>query len=226
MITKKHKVFISGTGTDVGKTYITKNIIKLFKNNKLNIAPYKPIETGCKNVDSRLMPSDAQLFYKLTDGKIDLDNINPYRFKNPISPNRAIKLSKQKIYLKDFVKKASFFDDFDFLIVEGAGGLCSPIALDGLNIDLIKKMKIPTILVAKDEIGVINNVLMSLSIIKKYKIKILGIVLNKIHSKQPIGMNNYCELKGFTKIPVIQITNNNQKNKNSYKKIMQIIMYN
>jgi len=111
MMVKKHRVFISGTGTDVGKTYITKNIIKLFKNNKLNIAPYKPIETGCKNVNSRLIPSDAQLFYKLTDGEIDLNNINPYRFKNPISPNRAIKLSKRKIYIKDFVKKSSFFDE-------------------------------------------------------------------------------------------------------------------
>jgi dethiobiotin synthetase len=224
MIAKSHRVFISGTGTNVGKTYITKNIIKLFKNNKLNIAPYKPIETGCKKVGSTLMPPDSQLFYKLMNSKIDLDNINPYRFKNPISPNRAIKLSKKKIYLKDFIKKYYFFNDFDFLIIEGAGGLCSPIALDGLNIDLIKKMKIPTILVAKDEIGVINNVLMSLNIIKKYKIKILCIVLNKIHNKQPLGMNNYYELKDFTKVPIIQITNNHQKNKNSYKKIMQIIM--
>jgi len=222
----KHRIFISGTNTGVGKTHITKNLIKLSKNNKLSVAPYKPIETGCKRIGSTLIPSDAQLFYKLINGKITLDNINPYRFKSPISPNRAIKLSKRKIYLKNFIKKSSCFNDFDFLIVEGAGGLCSPIALDGLNIDLIKKMKLSTILVAKDEIGVINNVLMSLNIIKKYKIKILCIVLNKIKNTQPKGMDNYNELKGFTKIPIIKTTNNDQKNKNSYKKIMQIIINN
>ena len=167
---KQFKLFISGTGTDVGKTFITENLIYLLKAKGFTVSPYKPIETGCKKNKSKLIPSDASKFYKLIDKEIDIDLINPYRFQQPISPNRAIRLANKKIFIDDYIGRSKLLPKNDYLIVEGAGGLYSPISTDGYNIDLIKKMKIPTVLVAKDEIGVINNILLSLDLLKKYKI--------------------------------------------------------
>ena len=165
---KQFKLFISGTGTDVGKTFITENLIDLLKVKGFTVSPYKPIETGCKKIKAKLIPSDASKFHKLINKEIDIDLINPYRFQQPISPNRAIRLAKKKIFIDDYIDKSKLLPKNDYLVVEGAGGLYSPISTDGYNIDLITKMKMPTVLVAKDEIGVINNVLLSLDLLLKH----------------------------------------------------------
>ena len=217
------KLFISGTGTDVGKTFVTENLIYLLKAKKFTVSPYKPIETGCKKNKGKLIPSDASKFHKLINKEIDIDLINPYRFQQPISPNRAIRLAKKKISIKDYISKSKLLPKNDYLIVEGAGGLYSPISTDGYNIDLIKKMKIPTILVAKDEIGVINNILLSLDLLKKYKISVLAIILNKINNLQPNGMDNYKDMKSLTAIPLIKINNTKTKNYKEFLKLLKII---
>ena len=220
---KQFKLFISGTGTDVGKTFITENLIYLLKAKGFTVSPYKPIETGCKKNKSKLIPSDASKFHKLIDKEIDIDLINPYRFQQPISPNRAIRLANKKIFIDDYIGRSKLLPKNDYLIVEGAGGLYSPISTDGYNIDLIKKMKIPTVLVAKDEIGVINNILLSLDLLKKYKISVLAIILNKINSLQPNGMDNHKDMKSLTKIPLIQIGNTKTKNFKEFSKLLKII---
>ena len=220
---KQFKLFISGTGTDVGKTYVTENLIYLLKAKGFTVSPYKPIETGCKKNKSKLIPSDASKFHKLIDKEIDIDLINPYRFQQPISPNRAIRLANKKIFIDDYIGRSKLLPKNDYLIVEGAGGLYSPISTDGYNIDLIKKMKIPTVLVAKDEIGVINNILLSLDLLKKYKISVLAIILNKINSLQPNGMDNHKDMKSLTKIPLIQIGNTKTKNFKEFSKLLKII---
>lgn len=220
---KQFKLFISGTGTDVGKTFITENLIYLLKAKGFTVSPYKPIETGCKKNKSKLIPSDASKFHKLIDKEIDIDLINPYRFQQPISPNRAIRLANKKIFINDYISRSKLLPKNDYLIVEGAGGLYSPISTDGYNIDLIKKMKIPTVLVAKDEIGVINNILLSLDLLKKYKISVLAIILNKINSLQPNGMDNHKDMKSLTKIPLIQIGNTKTKNFKEFSKLLKII---
>ena len=220
---KQFKLFISGTGTDVGKTFITENLIYLLKAKGFTVSPYKPIETGCKKNKSKLIPSDASKFHKLIDKEIDIDLINPYRFQQPISPNRAIRLAHKKIFINDYIGRSKLLPKNDYLIIEGAGGLYSPISTDGYNIDLIKKMKIPTVLVAKDEIGVINNILLSLDLLKKYKISVLAIILNKINSLQPNGMDNHKDMKSLTKIPLIQIGNTKTKNFKEFSKLLKII---
>ena len=80
-------------------------------------------------------------------------------------------------------------------------------------------------MVAKDEIGVINNVLLCINIIKKYKLTLLAIILNKIENKQPIGMNNYQELSSMIKKPIIQINNKKSSNEKSFEKILKVINF-
>ena len=220
---KQFKLFISGTGTDVGKTFITENLIDLLKVKGFTVSPYKPIETGCKKIKAKLIPSDASKFHKLINKEIDIDLINPYRFQQPISPNRAIRLAKKKIFIKDYIDKSKLLPKNDYLVVEGAGGLYSPISTDGYNIDLITKMKMPTVLVAKDEIGVINNVLLSLDLLLKHKISVLAIILNKMNNIQPNGIDNYKDIKSLTKIPLLQIYNTKTKNHKEFLKLLKII---
>ena len=220
---KNNKIFISGTNTEVGKTFITVNIIKLLQSKGYLINPYKPVETGCKKRLSRLVPNDSSLFHKAIEERLSLDQINPYRFIQPISPATAIKLSNKRITISNYLSKFKSLPRCDFSVIEGAGGLFSPLALDGFNIDLIKKVKAPTILVAKDEIGVINNVMLSLNILRQYKIKVLAVILNRIDKVQPTGMNNYKEIGALVKTPLIQILNKSRNNQKEFKKLIKLI---
>mgnify|MGYP001492945736 FL=1 len=221
---KNNKIFISGTNTEVGKTFITVNIIKLLQSKGYLVNPYKPVETGCRKRLSKLVPNDSSLFHKTIKKRMSLDKINPYRFLEPISPATAIKLSKKRITINNYLAKYKSLPDCDFSVIEGAGGLLSPLASDGFNIDLIKKIKAPTILVAKDEIGVINNVMLSLNILKQYKIKVLAVILNRIDKVQPTGMNNYEEIEALVKTPLVQILNKSRNNQKEFTKLIKLII--
>ena len=218
------KIFITGTNTEVGKTFITKNLIERIQLKGYSVSPYKPVETGCIKKSLTLIPRDSTIYFRAVNKKIALDQINPYRFLEPISPAAAIKRSKRKVTINDYLSKLKDLPNSDLTIIEGAGGLCSPLAPDGYNIDLIRKAKVSTVLVAKDEIGVINNVILSLSMLQKYKIKVLAIVLNRKVSSQPDGMNNYQEIKSLTKVPLIQILNKKEDNDREFKKLIKIII--
>ena len=218
------KIFITGTNTEVGKTFITKNVIEHVQLKGYSVSPYKPVETGCIKKSLTLIPRDSMIYFRAINKQIALDQINPYRFLEPISPAAAIKRSKRKVTINDYLSKLKELPNSDLTIIEGAGGLCSPLAPDGYNIDLIRKVKVPTVLVAKDEIGVINNVILSLSMLQKYKIKVLAIVLNRKVSSQPDGMNNYQEIKSLTKVPLIQILNKKEDNDREFKKLIKIIL--
>ena len=218
------KIFITGTNTEVGKTFITKNLIVRIQLKGYSVSPYKPVETGCIKKSLTLIPRDSMIYFRAINKKIALDQINPYRFLEPISPAAAIKRSKRKVTINDYLSKLKDLPNSDLTIIEGAGGLCSPLAPDGYNIDLIRKAKVSTVLVAKDEIGVINNVILSVSMLQKYKIKVLAIVLNRKVSSQPDGMNNYQEIKSLTKVPLIQILNKKEDNDREFKKLIKIIL--
>ena len=199
------KLFITGTNTEVGKTFVTCEMLKHLVKSKKSTAAFKPIETGCTKNNKILQPNDSKLFYKVLGKTLSLDLINPYRFIPPISPNRAIRLAKENISLNDYCDKLNLLNTHDYILIEGAGGICSPLSCDGLNIDFAKKVKMDSILIARDEIGVINNVILSINTFIKYKLNLKAIVLNRINTKQPCGMDNVKELRSFTNIPIIQI---------------------
>lgn len=219
---KQKRIFICGTNTDVGKTFIG-NIVVREMIKKTKTAIFKPIESGCILRNGRLIPNDSSIYFKTLKEKIPLDVINPFRFRPPISPKRAIKLSRKKILIKDIILKLKNFSYYDYLLIEGAGGVCSPLTLDGLNIDLMKKINGKALLIAKDEIGVINSVLLSISILKKYRIPLLAIVLNRLEQSQPAGMNNKIELTEYIKYPIIQFIKG-EDNALQLRKLVKILL--
>ena len=217
------KLFITGTNTEVGKTFITCEMLKYLVKSRKSTAAFKPVETGCSKKNGILLPNDSRRFHKILDEALSLDLINPYRFIPPISPNRAIRLARKKIIISDYCKKLDLLRQYNYILIEGAGGVCSPLASDGLNIDFAKKVSMDSILVARDEIGVINNVLLSINTFTKYKLNLKAIVLNRINTKQPIGMNNARELQSYTDIPIIQVIKG-KSSSSAIKKLLSLTL--
>ena len=209
-------IFISGTNTDVGKTYFGTKLICYLKRFGGCLA-FKPVETGCKRTNENLVPHDSSKYHEILKDIIDLDQINPYRFLDPVSPYLAIKKAKKRVCLNQYKKKLDSISKKNLpIIIEGAGGAISPFAIDGLNIDFMKLIKSKNILVVKDELGCIGSTLSHYFSFKKYKVKLDCILLNNSKKNE---MDNYNEIKKYVDIPVYLFGNSDVTNLKCFKAI-------
>jgi len=195
-------LFLTGTNTDVGKTFIGTKLIKEL-NKKYNYLAFKPIETGCRKKGNKLIPADSSKYHSILNKVITLDELNPFRFVPPVSPYLAIKRARKKICIKDYFEKLKIISKDARVLLEGAGGAFSPLALDGLNIDLMKMIKSINILIIKDELGCISSAISNVLAFEKYKVRLDLLVLN---TQKKNDMDNLKEIKKYTDIPIVNYT--------------------
>ena len=195
-------LFLTGTNTDVGKTFIGTKLIKDL-NKKYNYLAFKPIETGCRKKGSELIPADSSKYHSILSKVMTLDELNPFRFVPPVSPYLAIKRARKRIYIKDYYEKLKMISKDAPVLLEGAGGAFSPLALDGLNIDLMKMIKSINILIIKDELGCISSAISNVLAFEKYKVRLDLLVLN---TQKKNDMDNLKEIKKYTDIPIVNYT--------------------
>jgi len=195
-------LFLTGTNTDVGKTFIGTKLIKDL-NKKYNYLAFKPIETGCRKKGSKLIPADSSKYHSILSKVITLDELNPFRFVPPVSPYLAIKRARKKVCIKDYFEKLKIISKDAPVLLEGAGGAFSPLALDGLNIDLMKMIKSINILIIKDELGCISSAISNVLAFEKYEVRLDLLVLN---TQKKNDMDNLKEIKKYTDIPIVNYT--------------------
>ncbi|MEA3405416.1 MAG: dethiobiotin synthase [Pseudomonadota bacterium] len=195
--------FITGTDTDVGKTYVSGCIAHTLIESGVTVIPRKPIASGCiKQSDGSLLSEDALFLQQACQSPDSLDKICPNQFEPPISPQTAIEQAGLFISTQDLIevcqppKQAK---EKEVYLVEGAGGFYSPLCSDGLNEDLAKALELPVILVVKNELGCINHTLLTLNAIKQAGLKTLCIVLNFTGDTNfANGLENWTGLPIFT----------------------------
>ncbi len=197
--------FITGTDTNVGKTFITSLLARILKDKGVDVGVMKPVETGCGLADGSLAPQDA-LALKAASGSPDqLDTINPYRFKEPIAPDIASEASGVTI---DFERIKDCYDKIarahDVTLVEGAGGLLVPLAPGKTMADLAGFLGLGLIIVAGNRLGVINHTLLTVECAKNRGLKVRGIILNNPSPENDLSRKtNRKEIEKFTDVPVL-----------------------
>ena len=163
-------LFITATGTNVGKTHTTLKLIEAFASRGFSVGVFKPIETGVA-----FTPHDASLLLKacqkVNENFVPLSpkDITAYTFSLPASPFCAD--VNKNIIISEIIKKYHELSQLcDILLVEGAGGLMVPITKDFMMIDLAKKLKSKVLLVTPSRLGCINDTLLSQEVLKTYHI--------------------------------------------------------
>ncbi len=164
------KIFVTATNTDIGKTYVTKLLLKELSSRGYRVAAFKPIETGVSE-----NPLDGSELLKLSQSlnpelsNLHVDDIVPIQFSLPAAP--YIANSAKDIDLKTIDTALKKFESLcDILIIEGAGGLLVPIDSKFMMIDLIKHFDAKTLLVSHCNLGCINDTLLSLNLLQQYNI--------------------------------------------------------
>lgn len=198
-------LFITGTDTDVGKTYVSGCIAHTLIENGLSVIPRKPIASGCiKQPGGSLLCDDALFLQQSCQSLQSLDEICPNQFEPPISPQTAIEQAGLFITTQDLLKACKPPENPDkntLYLIEGAGGFFSPLCSDGLNKDLAKALNLPVVLVVKNQLGCINHTLLTLDAIERAGLNTLCIVLNfTCETNHAEGLNNWTDIPVF-KIP-------------------------
>ena len=200
----KTAYFITGTDTDVGKTYIASALIKYLCEQGLQAVGMKPVAAGAELVSGRLLNSDVIELIKAGNVDADLALINPYVFAPAIAPHIAAEKVGVTVSL-DNIQQA--FDVLqakaDVVVVEGAGGFRVPINHEQTMADLVVKLTLPVILVVGVRLGCINHALMTAGSIRAAGLNLVGWVANRIDPNMPAIEENIATLKAMLKAPCI-----------------------
>jgi len=194
---KSKGLFITGTDTGIGKTITSAGLARLLLNRGVSVGVFKPVASGgTVSEDGKLL----QKAVKLPDSAYP--GIVPIHYKQPLAPWVAswkegkVDLAKvEKAYQK---AKASC----DFLIVEGVGGIQVPIAQNFFVTDWMLKWKLPVLVVARAGLGTINHTLLTVEVLQKRKIKVMGVLVNGYTGKGVAEQTNMKALKKLLKMPV------------------------
>ena len=223
-MTLRKGIFITGTDTGVGKTYVGTQLVTVLHAHGVNAVPRKPVESGCHRVHGKLHPQDAQRYYEAANRKFPLEAICPFRFEPAISPQRAARLAGRPAYLEDVAAScARGTGGDDFLVVEGAGGFYSPLCEDGMNSDLAKILELPVLLVAEDKLGCINHILLTIEAIRHLGLTACSVILSQQEPQLDQAMNNREDLAELLDVPVFAISCHEMLNRAPDSKSLAIL---
>ena len=198
-------VFITGSNTEVGKTTVAIEIIKHLSKTK-QVKVRKPVETNCDLVDGHYIPKDAIVLNDACNSNEPLNIVCPNCFALEASPEEASAKIGKTLSLDDLVKACNNQVGESFVVVEGAGGIYSPIADRSLNSDLAVCLQLPVIIVIRDELGAVSQGLMAIEAAKKNNLKIVCLVLNEI---KPNTLSNKESLAAYTDVPILPFAKGN-----------------
>ncbi|MCK5725934.1 MAG: dethiobiotin synthase [Thiotrichaceae bacterium] len=217
---KQQGLFVTGTDTNVGKTWVGQHLIDQLVKKGIDVVPHKPIESGWTNESD----TDAYALAKAANKLHQLDTICPKRYRAALSPVSAARLEGQINYLTEGVSHClKTVAKEQFLYVEGAGGFYSPLYSDGLNADLAEQLQLPVLLIAEDKLGCINHILLSLTAIKAKRLSVVAVVLNQATAQEDLIMDNLNELKELISVPIIPLNYQQDDFETAFKTLILLL---
>lgn len=201
-------IVVIGTDTEIGKTYASTCLIQNLKGPSRLVGAFKPVASG---TDPGEPQSDAsQLRTAILDSqpwRTDVSHlVCPQEFPAPLAPPLAAELASTKLSIQSFVKSMRGWDAHcDFLVVETAGGLLSPITWHETNAELCQEIGMPTILVVPNRLGCLHQMLSTLVAAERFHLQVAAILLNDLEQGLDIRWEQHARLyHSIQKSPILK----------------------
>lgn len=223
-------VFITATGTDIGKTYVSALIIKKMREAGFNCGYFKPVLSGgdkyiepemeLPNTNAKacvkLINSDCNYVVDTAKIPCSADDCVAYWWEEAVSPHLAAKRAGQNIDIQKIKQKFEQLNKkYDYLLIEGAGGITCPLRLENneqyLLKDLIKELQAEIVIIADGGLGTINSTLLTVEYAKSNGISIKGIILNNFEPDNFMHQDNLKQVEYLTDIKVIATVEKKQQ---------------
>ncbi|HUU49024.1 MAG TPA: dethiobiotin synthase [Nitrosopumilaceae archaeon] len=198
-----NSIFVTGSDTDVGKTFVTAGLAVTLRKMGIDVGIMKPFAAGSPQKKG-FKSEDVEILSKAAQVSDSENLMNPQFFKMAASPYTASKELKVKVrvdlVLSNFKKLSKLHS---MLLVEGMGGIMTPILKNYFVSDLIKEMRLPAVIVTRTKIGTVNHTIMTCKMCEKYKIPIKGIIINNFDSDGYKVKTLKRDLGNLTGVPIL-----------------------
>jgi dethiobiotin synthetase len=175
----RNGVFVAGTDTAVGKTVLTAALVIGLRRRGIDAGVMKPVETGTSR--SRPVQSDAARLRTIMPNEDRMEDICPYMFRLPAAPLSASRIARRVIDVGRILQSYRRLSRrHEYMLVEGAGGTHVPVTSSLDIVDIIKKLKLPVVLVGRSGLGGINHALLTVEALRRRRIQVLALVLNRV----------------------------------------------
>lgn len=193
-------LFITGTNTEVGKTYVAAALARVLVAAGKQVGVYKPVASGCVEQENQLLSVDALHLWRAAGQPGLLADVCPQIFQAPLAPHLAARAEGKEIDADLLRAGLDAWREYEIVIVEGAGGLMSPLGADEYVADLACDFGFPLVIVAANSLGVINQTLQTLITAATFRdgLQVAGVVLNDIAADDAADVSrgsNFAELE-------------------------------
>lgn len=199
-----HGFFITGTDTDVGKTWVTAGLLQVFNQQNLRTVAMKPVASGGEIIEGQLRHADALCLMQHMRAKADYPQVNPYCFSPAIAPHIAARQVDRRIDLDVINKQCRLLAaSADVILVEGVGGWQVPLNESETVADLADKLCLPVIMVVAIRLGCLNHALLTAESIQAKGIALAGWVANMYDDHDPFAGENISTLERRLACPLL-----------------------
>lgn len=174
-------VFITGTDTGIGKTWMVQALMYALKSRGMNVSGMKPVASGGVKAGNSLKNNDALLIQAQCSIEQPYEWVNPYVFAEPVAPHIAAQTTGINIDIGSITEAYNnIANRSDFVVVEGVGGWRVPLSDQLSTIDMVRALNLPVLLVIGMRLGCINHALLTAECIRADGILLSGLVANEV----------------------------------------------
>lgn len=198
-------LFITGTDTGVGKTWVTAGLARLLARQQRRIAVCKPVATGARIVDGRRISEDAEMLAAAAGSTPE--QVTPFVFFEPAAPPVAARLEGRTLCLADLIRGVRHSADAaEMTLVEGVGGLLCPLTERETVADLIAALGLPVVIVARRSLGTLNHTLLTVEVARQRGLRLAGVVVNETAPPASVAeRSNVDELRARLPVPLLAV---------------------
>lgn len=200
-------IFITATGTDIGKTYVTGLIVKCLRKSGLNAGYYKAALSGAEIRNGEMIPGDAEFVAKTAGIPAKPADLVSYIYKEAVSPHLAALREGSPVEMDKI--KADYqasLEKYDYVTMEGSGGIICPIRWDEKHLlleDIIKELGLGTFVISTAALGSINACVLTTYYLQQHNIPVRGIILNNYDADDFMQQDNKKMIEELSDVPVI-----------------------
>lgn len=200
-------LFITATGTDIGKTYVTGLLVKKLRDAGLNAGYYKAALSGAEATTAGLLPGDADFVVRMAGLTERPEQLVSYIYRTAVSPHLAAQLEGNPVEMSRI--KADFqqaLSRYDYVTMEGSGGIICPIRWDEQKLmleDIIRQLGLGTLIIANAALGSINACVLTTFYLQQKNIPVRGIILNNFDAGDTMQQDNKKMIEALSGVPVI-----------------------
>lgn len=198
-------LFITGTDTGVGKTFVAAGLARCLRDRGIQPGVLKPVETGCLMRRGNRIPRDGSFLKHMAGAPEPVEEIVPYRLAAPLAPQLAAEREGVRVQVRRIHQSFQRISARHVCtIVEGAGGILVPVTRKCSMADLIQQFELPVLVVSRISLGTLNHTLLTLHYLAQRGIQVAGIVLNDPKGNPDLSArSNPSMLERWSSVPVL-----------------------